>query len=263
MVVPIYEMVDGERREGQTTVPVLDVHELLDFLHKDLLLQCPPEDTRRYWQHMRACSMPHAVNFPGTDNHVPFSLYGDECCLGDPKDKVTGIYVSLTLFKPKLAKYREILIVAMQDSIMIHEGLKSLLPVLRHIVWSCNVAFEGKYPSCNAAGELLPPRKQQMAGQKFADQRKYACVELKGDWKWHERVLRLINTPVSIKCCFLCRAEARDNNLRYYDTSPRAPWIGSEFSTPGFITNAIRPGNLSILDMHSSVMGLGFIGFRI
>ena len=119
-------MVDGERREGETTVPIIDVHELLDFLHKDLLLQCPEHDTRRYWQHMRACSMPHALNFPGTDDHVPFSLYGDECCLGEPKDKVTGIYVSFTLFKPKLAKYREILIFAMQDSIMIHEGLKTL-----------------------------------------------------------------------------------------------------------------------------------------
>ena len=215
MTVPIYETINGTLTEVETTVPVLDVHELLDYLYTDVGLVCPPEKASEYWRHMRQHGNPHAVNFPSTgESHIPFSLYGDECCLGDPKDKVTGIYVSLTLFKPKVSKYREFLIFAMQDSIMIHDGLKTLIPVLRHIVWSCNVAFEGKYPACNIAGEALPPSKQKLAGQSFAGRCKYACVELKGDWKWHERVLRLIYTPVSIQCCFLCKAQqARDTRM--------------------------------------------------
>ncbi|CAE7193228.1 unnamed protein product [Symbiodinium sp. CCMP2592] len=211
VVVPIYEKVDGTLKEVETTVPVLDVHELLDYLHSNLDLVCPPGKANEYWQHMKQCGNPHALNFPGGDDHIPFSLYGDECSLGEPKDKVTGIYVSLTLFKPKMAKYREFLIFAMQDAVMIHDGLRTLVPVLRHIVWSCNVAFQGKYPSCNAAGEELPPSKQKLAGQIFAGGCKYACAELKGDWKWHERVLRLQHTPVSTKCCFLCKAEAQDS----------------------------------------------------
>ncbi|CAE7943221.1 unnamed protein product, partial [Symbiodinium necroappetens] len=148
VTVPIYETISGTLTEVETTVPVLDVYELLEYLYKDLGLVCPPEKAREYWQHMRQNGNPHALRFPAAgDSHIQFSLYGDECCLGDPKDKVTGIFVSLTLFKPKVSKHREFLIFAMQ---------------------------------------ALPPAKQKLAGQSFAGHCKYACVELKGDWKWHE-----------------------------------------------------------------------------
>ena len=247
VVVPVYETVNGKRVEAETTVQVLDVHEVLDYLHSELLLQCPMEAARHYWAHMRSHGMEHAVRFPGTDSHVPFSLYGDELCLGDPGDKCTGIFLSLTLWKPKAAKFREFLLFAMSDKVMIHEGLKTLTPVLRHIVWSCNIAFTGVYPSCSSSGNMLPPAKQRKAGKSFADGRVYACAELKGDWKWHERVLRLQNTPVSVRCCFLCQAEARDTNLRFYDLSPGANWMATVFSTAGFIANAVRPGTLSLL----------------
>ena len=107
-MVPITIVQDG--KEVHTTVPVLDVHELLDYVHAELKLCCPMDKAEEYWKHLRDHGQPHAKFFPGTDAHIPFSLFGDECCLGDPKDKVTGIFLSLTLFKPKNVRLGQFLL---------------------------------------------------------------------------------------------------------------------------------------------------------
>ena len=248
VTVPVWENVNGEWKHVQTTVPVIDVHELLDYLHNDLKLQCPMDETENYWRHLRESGMPHARKFPGCDQHIPFSLYGDEACLGDPKDKVTGIFLSLTLFRPKAARHGHFLLFAMQDDIMVHSELQTLRPILEHIVWTCNLAFEGRYPSTNMYGEALTPSKQQLAGKMIAQGHRFACAELKGDWKYHERVLRLARTPVSTNCCFLCGAQANDGPQRYYDITEGAGWRFSVYNTPAFIVQCLRPGPLSILD---------------
>ena len=86
------------------------------------------------------------------------------------------------------------------------------------------------------------------ANQLLAGGHKFACCELKGDWKWHERTLRLQDTPVSKRCCFLCDATADDGPTRYYDVGDDAGWIATEATTAGFIANKVRPGRLSHLD---------------
>ena len=245
VVVPVAEMVNGTLVETEAKVPVIDVHELLDYLHTELNIRCPMEETHRFWNHLRANGMPFATSFPGTDDHIPFSLYGDECVLGDPKDKVTGIFLSLTLFKPKGVRQGQFLLFCTQDAHMIHDNLKTLIPVLRHIVHCCNSAFAGVYPSTDACGEALPAKKAALAGRRMAGDRLYACSELKGDWKYHERILRLKATPVSRECCFLCNAEAADTDLRYYDIDDSAGWLGTEVSTATFINRKVRPGPLS------------------
>ena len=246
VTIPIYATVNGEKREVETTVPVLDVHELLDYLRTDLELAPPEKVVKQFWQHLRAVDMPYAQSFPGTDDFIPFSLYGDECVLGDPKDKVTGIFLSLTLFKPKAARQSLFLLCCLQEENLIHENLKSLSPTLQHIVWSCNVAFAGVYPETDAFGKPLTPAKQKIAGRIMAGGCRYACAELKGDWKYHERVLRLQATPVSRECCFLCDAQASDEPLRYYAIGDEAPWVATEVTTAGFINRKIRPGPLRI-----------------
>ena len=250
-MVPVTILEDD--KEVPSKVPVLDVHELLDYLHSELKLQCPLEHTQRFWTHLRDHDQPFAKLFPGTTEHVPFSLFGDEVCLGDPKDKCTGIFLSLTLFKPKHVRENEFLLFALQDEMMVHENLKTLQPILKHIVWSCNIAFAGRYPSCDGDGGPLQPSKQAKAGQYFADGRRYACAELKGDWKWHERVLRLRDTPTSKKCCFLCDATADDSQTCYYALGDEAGWATTQVSTASFIASKVRPGVLSsvhdVMDM--------------
>ena len=126
---------------------------------------------------------------------------------------------------------------------------EDLEPVLKHIVWSCNNAYEGVYPACDSSGRPLTGRKLAKAGTRMADDRRYACAELKGDWKWHERWLRLQATPVCRQCCYLCGAQAADTRMRYYAIGDNPPWASTEVSTPGFIMNKVRPGILSFLSM--------------
>ena len=250
-MVPILENSSGVMKEILMPIPVVDIHALVDYLYTNLKLQCPAERTREYWHHLRAQNNPFAKNFPGTDEHIPFSLYGDECCLGnDPKDKVTGIFLSFTLFKPRSVREGQFLICAVQDSVLIHENMRSLRPILKHIVWSCNCAFEGRYPSSDADGKPLPASKQNLAGKVFESNRLFSCVELRGDWKWHERVMRLLSTPTSIRCCFLCNAHARDGHLRYYNHDEAAGWVHTEYTTLDFLTcNVLRPGLLRLLPL--------------
>ena len=247
--MPVYHTVNGQVQETYTTVPVVDVQELLDYIHVELGVRTPPSKTEEFWQHLRDHGMPHAASFPGSDRHVPFSLYGDECVLGDPKDKVTGIYLQMTMFKPQHTREAQFLLFAMQDADMVHTGMKTLEPVLKHIVWSCNNAYEGVYPACDSSGRPLTGRKLAKAGTRMADDRRYACAELKGDWKWHERWLRLQATPVCRQCCYLCGAQAADTPMRYYAIGDNPPWASTEVSTPGFIMNKVRPGILSLLSM--------------
>ena len=246
----IYDGFEGQRSEVQTTIPVLDVHELLDYLQTELKLECPKDKVRAYWKHLRENGNPFVNNFPAAVNDlecmVPFTIYGDELTLGkDPKDKVTGIFLQLTLFKPKAARQGIWLLAAVQDACMIHENHKTLRPILEHIVWSCNQACTGIYPTLSRTGAALTGLKSNKAGQKFAGDTRWVCAELRGDWKWHERTLRLLRTPTSKKCCFLCDAEASDGPLRYYDLRDGAAWRHAGFDTPAFLRRAIRPGQSS------------------
>ena len=235
-----------------TTIPVLDPHELLDFLQTELQLQCPMDKVRAYWKHLRDNGYPFAKNFPARnedlDCMVPFTIYGDELTLGkDSRDKVTGIFLQLTLFRPRQSRQGIWLLCAVQDACMVHENLQTITPILEHIVWSCNQACIGSYPTVSRTGSALTGLKSKKAGQKFSGDTRWVCSELRGDWKWHERVLRLLRTPVSKKCCFMCDAEASDAPLRYYDHGDGAAWRHAQFDTATFLRCALRPGQLSIL----------------
>ncbi|CAE6972780.1 unnamed protein product [Symbiodinium sp. CCMP2592] len=202
--VTLYEGFEGDRKEVQMTIPVLDPHEVLDYVQSELKLECPKTHVSGFWKHLRENGNDFAKKFPGDlQQMTPFTIYGDELTLGkDPKDKVTGIFLQLTLFKPKQARQGIWLLAAIQDSTMVHDQLKTLTPILEHIVWSCNQACIGSYPTVSRRGSALTGLKAKKAGQKFSGDARWVCAELRGDWKWHERTLRLLRTPTSKKCPF-------------------------------------------------------------
>ena len=226
-----------------TTIPVLDPHEVLDYLQTELKLECPRDKTQQYWKHLQDHGNPFALQIGSNDCYVPFTIYGDELTLGkDSKDKVTGVFLQLTLFKPRAARQGMWLLCAIQDSVMVHADMKTLQPVLDHIVWSCNVASDGRYPHVASDGSPLTGGKALKAGMPFFNGSRFVCAELRGDWKWHERTLRLVRTPVSKRCCFLCNAEASDSPLRYYDIQDGAGWRATQLDTHAFVQHAVRPG---------------------
>ena len=230
MRVPVLNYTSaGTKEEIFISIPVMDVHKLLLYLHQDVGVQCPGEKVREFWEHLPAVNMPFAQGHPAgsAGNHIPFSLYGDECCIGqDPHDKVTAMFLSMTLFRPRSVRQGQHLLFAIHEDLIIHENLRTLHPILQYIVYSANRAFEGTGPSS--------PR--------------FAAVELKGDWKWHEKVLRLRPTPVSRKPCYMCDAESNDSRLRFYDTgtSERDPeWAATVLSTAEFVAKKLREGVVS------------------
>ena len=250
--VPALSCEQGVQKQVEVNVPVIDVHELLWYLHSKLRIRTSECKVREYWEHQRNHRVPHAVNFPcSASDRIPFSLYGDECSLqaqesGTTGDtKVTAIFLSLTLFKPKTVKHGHYLIFAMRDSDMVHDQLATLRPVLRHIVWSSNLAYDGYFPSTTMDGTLLVGMKLQRAGQPLAGGRKFACCELKEDWLYHQRMLRLQQIPVSKKVCFLCDACSSDSsNMVYYDDAETAAWRSTEVTTAAFIMHKVRPDAL-------------------
>ncbi|CAE7418885.1 unnamed protein product [Symbiodinium sp. CCMP2592] len=247
--VTVYEGFEGDRKEVQMTIPVLDPHEVLDYVQSELKLECPKTHVSGFWKHLLENGSEFAKSFPGDlQQMTPFTIYGDELTLGkDPKDKVTGIFLQLTLFRPKQARLGIWLLAAIQDSTMVHDQLKTLTPILEHIVWSCNQACIGSYPTVSRTGSALTGVKAKKAGQKFSGDARWVCAELRGDWKWHERTLRLLRTPTSKKCCFLCDGEASDGPNRYYDLEDSAGWRTTHLDTAAFLRKALRPGPRSIL----------------
>ena len=211
-------------------IPIIDVDKLLRYIHEEMQVQCPVEKVQQYWQHLQSVGMPFAKNHPGSIDHIPFSLYGDEAVIGnDPHDKVLALFLSLPLFRPNSVRQGQFLIFAIHDELCIKENMQTMHPVLMHVVKTANRAFDA----------MQGPR--------------WACTELKGDWKFHELWLRLSPTPVSKRPCWLCDAEASDTPMRYYETgTTNSPplWAQTEVSTAGFITKKLRDGVTSAMATH-------------
>ena len=259
--VPVHSLeASGQAVEEQMQIPVLDVHEVLAYLHNDVKVEAPAEVVQAYHEHLDAVDMPWAKGFPGDKSEIPFSLYGDECCLSlDPHDKVVALFMSIPLFRPSSVRQGQFLIAAIQHDLVIEDDLRTLYPILEHMVWSANIAFEGLHPFTRYDGELLSASKQKMAGTPLAAGRRFCCSEIKGDWKWLEKVLRLLPTPVSKRPCYTCDACADDSAMKYYDTgvdSQQPPnWATTEVNTVGFILHKVRPGPLSA-SIRVGVMGI-------
>ena len=144
------------------TVPLLDPSEVLAYLVDDVGLACPQEEQTRYWNFHRT----HLEDHPASDQHVPVSLYGDDVQINRQGDSITGLYLNLTLFRPKKVRCTHYCIWAMRTHLV--AGCFTLWPILAFIVASLNKAFHG-------AGK---------SGTKFA------LAELKGDWPWLRKILR-------------------------------------------------------------------------
>ena len=248
MKVPVYSYATGAAKIVETNIPILEPHCILQYLYHDVGLRVPSEELEQFWQHLLSVRHPWAMSHPGKGSHTPISLYGDECRIGEATDKVTAIFMSLTLFKPKSVRHSQFLLACIRNELIVDENLQSLDPILRHIVWSCNMAFHGVWPTCGPYGEALPASKQRFAGQLLCGGDKFTVFELKGDWAWHRKTLRLVPQWNSNLMCFLCRARSDDRRgCPYYELGTGARWVATEIDTCTFINEMIfdwpKPSN--------------------
>ena len=153
--------------------------------------------------------------------------------------------MSIPLFRPSSVRQGQFLIAAIPQELVTEDDMKTLHPILEQITWSAKLAFEGEHPSNRYDGGPLCASKQKVAGTPLAAGRRFCCSEIKGDWKWSEKVLRLLPTPVSKQPCFLCDARADDSAMKYYDTgdSQQPPnWAATEVNTVGCLITLLTKG---------------------
>ena len=66
------------------------------------------------------------------------------------------------------------------------------------------VAFGGIWPSIGPSGKALDAARAAKAGK--ALHAAFACVELRGDWKWHMEILGLARHYKCVAVCHMCTA---------------------------------------------------------
>ena len=79
MLVPVKAPAPKTGTE-EIWLPLLDPVDVLKFVEDEMGLVCPQHILHEFWGHLR--DVVHnrwAMQCPATRDHVPISLYGDEC----------------------------------------------------------------------------------------------------------------------------------------------------------------------------------------
>ena len=141
---------------------------------------------------------------------------------------------------------------------------RSLAPVFRVLAWSFAALLSGVFPGSTPEVQLCEKR-AAMAGKSIAEGRRFALVELRGDWEWFYSLFQFKVYWRSVECCWLCLA----NTTNYADFSDNAPWLAQGRSHQGFMADVCGdPGPLAAVpgfhmqmlkpcSMHTVNLGLG------
>ena len=144
-------------------LPLLDPGDVLNYLHNNVL-QAQMSEVQRYWGSLRERGL---VSSLVTDEHIPCTIYGDEVQVNKQGDTIFGLYVSLTLFKPRKVRTMHYCFFTLRSHLL--DGIHTLWPILRRAATSLNAVFD----------------KQGV---------KFAVSEYKGDWPFLRKLFRFISS---------------------------------------------------------------------
>ena len=227
--VPIAEKDAAGRTTGFSmgTVHMLDPHSVVAYLVNVIGLVIPPDDVATYWDRARANGEAWATNHPATSRHMPLGLYGDEARFNTAfsQDKVLGLFINLPLWRPKSIRASRFLIFALEENKLYKHF--TLDAVLRRIVWSINLLFDGSMPQVDHIGNPIRGAKR---GRICNDASVFALCELRGDLFFHKQLFRWKAswTWTSLKVCHKCEARSRDGGPLYYHWDN---WTSTEFGS--------------------------------
>ena len=210
-------------------VPVLLPHRILKYLFQNLGLTIDAENLAKFWSHAYQF-LPWAAAGGGYDNHMPLTLYGDTAWYGTGYDqsKITGCFMSLTLWRPKSTRMSQWLLFSLDADISL--GPKSLNLLYLAIVESLNHAFYGVSPE----GEVLP--------------HKFAVCEIKGDWEYHYQTFQLKKYWKTRYICWRCQAENHADAIHsFVDLSDHPTWQATEISHNDWLVNVVKPHDVCVL----------------
>ena len=195
--VPVMDLMD-DTSVSLMKLPMLDVHEVLAYVHDGAKLRSPEAHVNFYWSWGKRFGAGWA------------RLYADETKYGGPfsDHKVLGVFLNLVLHRPASIRYSRFCIFAVRSELLL--GNRTLYPIFRRIVWGFHLAFKGVH----ADGRKL-----------CSDGARFLCSELRGDLAWHKCIWQFDKLGWQSKnICWFCDARA-DGEPLYTDTGSSASWV--------------------------------------
>ena len=227
--LPIAEKDAAGRTTGffMATVYMLDPHSVVAYLVNVIGVRIPAQEVAAYWGHAQAHDEAWARNHPATSRHIPLGLYGDEARFSTTfsQDKVLGIFLNMPLWRPRSIRASRFLLFAIEENKLYKHF--TLDAVLRRIVWSINLLFDGVLPQVDPAGK---PLRGALHGLICKDGSLFALTELRGDQLFHKQLFRWKAswTWTALKVCHKCQAESRGSHQLYYHWDN---WTSTEFGS--------------------------------
>lgn len=207
--VPVLDLSDDY---GVTTMklPMLDVHDVLAYIHDTVKLRSPEAHINMYWSWGKrfGAGWAHLGN-PGI---IPCGLYADETKYGGPftDHKVLGVFLNLVLHRPASIRHSRFCIFAVRSALLL--GNRTLYPIFRRIVFGFHLAFRG----IKANGEQL-----------CSDGARFLSTELRGDLAWHKCIWNFKNVGWQAKdICWFCQARS-EGERTYTEAGPTANWVST------------------------------------
>ena len=231
---------------SMASYPIVHPHRILSFLFNDCKLQISSTEVEEFWSHARRVQEPWATQSSATSQHVPLGIHGDAARLWTQYrfEKVTAIWMNLTLFRPKSARHSRFLLFSCPTAVMVKN--RTLNRVWRRLSWSFNATFTGLNPTCGEGGKALSGGDLLRAGTPITvSNRRFALVEMRGDWEWHVQTWRPSASWLSTNVCFKCPAQAKgEASYLYHCIDSNCQWIGEEYTLDEFISRRLKDRHL-------------------
>jgi hypothetical protein len=113
----------------------------------------------------------------------------------------------------------------------------TLHSVLRRIVWSVNLLFEGVYPASGPFGEEFDPK---LSGKPICGGKRFAVTELRGDQLWHKQVWQhKASWKGGVHESVCCQCDVRNRGHEAYFRIEDGDEIGREYSLLDFINEQL------------------------
>ena len=216
--------------------PMMDPHSIIAFLYNEAGLTIPVDAVKNYWAKSRANREPWALASDATSSHVPLGLYGDNATVTTKfgKESVLALFLNIPLFRPYSVRSSRFLICAIPEEKLWGDATLTLL--YQRIVWSCNLMHVGLHPAVGPRGEDLPDSLAKLSGKPICNPGAvFSVTELRGDWSWTKKLLRVTASWTGNQVCYWCPARANgDWHERYYNFESPS-WDGAQYSLPEFL----------------------------
>lgn len=227
--------------------PILFPHDIISYLFHGGM-DFPSESIREYWEHNCRYGEPWAQD-SSMHRMIPLGLFGDGVTIKKEfgSQSVVGVVINVVLWRPQSTRFSRFCVFAFPvDKEWKHHTLRV---AMRHITWSLNACFEGKFPYLDAYDDPLPPRLAALAGQSLTPQNyRFIVTELRGDWAYHKKLWRFHRTSWNgINMCHQCAATAKGDVRDLYWNFTTGRWHNAEFSTDDFMTRRIPPTSVCFL----------------